>query len=46
MPPTNRLSQRLRAALAQALGAGVLKSLRDESVVEVMVNPDHAIWIV
>ena len=44
MPPTNRLSQRLRAALAQALGAGVLKSLRDESVVEVMVNPDQSIW--
>ena len=44
-PPNNRLPQRLRAALAEALGSNILKSLRDESVVEVMVNPDNSIWI-
>lgn len=44
-PPNNRLPQRLRAALAQALGSNILDSLRGESVVEVMVNPDQSIWI-
>lgn len=46
-PKHNRspLTRRLQHGLAQALGPLILDALRDEAIVEVMVNPDHAVWI-